>query len=182
MFSESVTKAYFLLAGIGLLLIVVFTIYKIIKQDYFEKAGPRSKGPIFRNVAISCISFLLVIPIFYLIVHVSSLLAVAVMDAMGMKLNKFAGAQIFELSWSDTGRSVTYVNEALGSTGPAGLTWMYELHKDTWFTLAVDGKYVRYDPVIMKALGNPKRWTGPLSEGAGIMGNDGSPIGAEFYW
>ena len=60
-FDETVTKSYFYLAGIALVLVAIFTIYKIIKQDYFDKAGPRSKGPIFRNVAISCISFLLVI-------------------------------------------------------------------------------------------------------------------------
>ena len=66
--SKTMQKAYLWMALLGLLLVVVFTIYKIIKQDYFEKAGPRSKGPIFRNVAISCISFLLVVPIFYIII------------------------------------------------------------------------------------------------------------------
>ena len=85
-FNEEVTKAYLYLALIALVLVAIFTIYKIIKQDYFDKAGPRSKGPIFRNVAISCISFILVIPIFYLIIHASSLLAVQVYEAMGMDL------------------------------------------------------------------------------------------------
>ena len=118
--SEVMQKAYLYLALGGLALVVIFTIYKIVKQDYFEKAGPRSKGPIFRNVAISCISFLLVIPVFYLIIHTSSILAVVALEAMGLDASQFAGAKIFMLTWSDGGESLRYINHALVNPGGSG--------------------------------------------------------------
>ena len=55
----SFQKAYLYLCLIALGLIIVFAIGKIIKQDYFDRHGPRSKGPIFRNIALSFIAFLL---------------------------------------------------------------------------------------------------------------------------
>ena len=187
-FNESVTKAYWILCGIGLLLIVVFTVYKIVKQDYFDRAGPRSKGPIFRNVAISAISFLLVIPIFYVIIHVSSLLAVAVMDAMGMNATTFAGAQIFQLSWSDNGEAMRLVNSKLlnfaaiaegkeGVYSDTTFKWMLELDSDTIFIfMASETSYVDFAPNLLAALGVDS-WSG------GIVTHSGTNAGdVSFYW
>ena len=140
LFSESMTKAYVYLAIVGLLLVVIFTIYRIVKQDYFDRAGPRSKGPIFRNVAISCISFVLVIPIFYLIIHSSSLLAVSVMKAMGMSADEFAGALIFKLSWSDNGEVMSMVNKTLAGSAVMDankFNWMWDLNGSTLFTIMI---------------------------------------------
>ena len=187
LFSDTMTKAYISLAVIGLLLVVIFTIYRIIKQDYFDRTGPRSKGPIFRNVAISCISFVLVIPIFYLIIHASSLLAVSVMSAMGMSADEFAGAKIFQLSWSDNGEAMRVVNKALSGepyASEAKFQWMWNLHGQTLFSMMADGKYVKYDTTIMKALGkidkdgNVIPWPGKLA----MINNQGVGIYGEFYW
>ena len=99
---ESFQKAYLYLCGIALLLIVVFAIGKIIKQDYFDRNGPRSKGPIFRNIALSFIAFICIIPIFYFLVDAVGALALAVMKAMGYRGGGL-GSIIFNLSWSDNG-------------------------------------------------------------------------------
>ena len=195
-FNESVTKAYFNLVLIAVVLVVIFTVYKIVKQDYFDRAGPRSKGPIFRNVAISCISFMLVIPIFYLIIHASSFLAVQVYSAMGMNINTYAGMQVFQLSWSDGGKAMHEVNNMLGGTDSnAGSMWYLE--SNLLFTLLADGEYVSYDPEIMKALNmigtNEEgeevllEWAGPLStmhKPANINGQEIQKYTyyTNFYW
>ena len=173
-FNEEVTKAYLYLALIALVLVAIFTIYKIIKQDYFDKAGPRSKGPIFRNVAISCISFILVIPIFYLIIHASSLLAVQVYEAMGMDMDTYAGMKIFELSWSDGFKenkeigsmAMHKVNNALAgaSSGKVGSVWFIE--DNLLFILLADGELVKYDVEAIEAvrvLHDAVTWEGPLA-------------------
>lgn len=186
-FSDTMTKAYLWLSLAGLVLIVIFTIYRIIKQDYFDKAGPRSKGPIFRNVAISCISFLLVIPIFYLIIHTSSLLAVVVMDAMGMNANQFAGAKVFQLTWSDSGELVRYVNKALtgyeyGSDKAVETICLLNenLHNQTLFTVLADAQHVQRSPHIGLALGG---WGGWSSGRIAVIDNNGVTLNPPtFYW
>lgn len=193
--SETMRSAYFWLCVASVVLIVIFTIYKIIKQDYFEKSGPRSKGPIFRNVAISCISFLLVIPIFLVIIHASSLLAVVVMDMMGLNVNVLAGAKVFLLSWSDKGGMVSVVN-SLYLTGKSGaeFTTMNNLDGRTLFTLLADKKSLSFasnltvknnDTTVKiisdKALNNGA-WsdTSSLSEFGMMVGS--KPTTAAFYW
>ena len=185
--SETMQKAYLWLALAGLVLVVIFTIYKIIKQDYFEKAGPRSKGPIFRNVAISCISFLLVIPIFYLIIRTSSILAVITIDAMGLDAGQFAGAKIFSLTWSDGGNALAYVNNSLwaGSKTLNGgrLQIMQNLHDQTLFTMLADTKHLEFFPGICKALGSND--SPYLPEGGRLIVVDNSGNSLEpptFYW
>ena len=101
---EKFQKVYLYLCGIALVLIVVFTIAKIIKQDYFDRSGPRSKGPIFRNVALSFIAFICIIPIFYFLVQAAGALALLVMKAMGYTGGGI-GTLVFNLSWTDNGRS-----------------------------------------------------------------------------
>lgn len=190
-FNESVTKAYLYLALIALVLVAIFTIYKIIKQDYFDKAGPRSKGPIFRNVAISCISFILVIPIFYLIIHASSLLAVQVSEAMGMDLDRYAGMAVFELSWSDQGYAMHTINNKLaGASVDAGSVWYLE--NNLLFVLLADGELVKYDLEVLSTLSVPSvgtlNWHGPLAyygekinvPGVGEVTNQ--MFYANFYW
>ncbi len=191
-FNESVTKTYLYLALIAVGLVVVFTIYKIIKQDYFDKAGPRSKGPIFRNVAISCISFILVIPIFYLIIHASSFLALSVQSAMGMDPNVYAGMQVFSISWSDGGDAMHEVNNMLsGVNVNAGSVWYIE--EDLLFTLLADGDLVSYDKAIIgkvvpEVFPEPDKegWTGTLAT-LQDSSQAGSPIKTykyytTFYW
>ena len=193
-FNEEVTKAYLYLALIALVLVAIFTIYKIIKQDYFDKAGPRSKGPIFRNVAISCISFILVIPIFYLIIHASSLLAVQVYEAMGMDMDTYAGMKIFELSWSDGFKesdeigsmAMHKVNNALAgvSGGKVGSVWFLE--DNLLFILLADGELVKYDVEAIEAvrvLHDSVTWEGPLSTyGVEEGGMYQYVFYTNFYW
>ena len=95
-------NAYLLLCGVALVLIFVFTIAKIIKQDYFDRSGPRSKGPIFRNVALSFIAFICIIPVFYFIIQAAGALALVVMKAMGYSGGGI-GTLVFNLSWTDEG-------------------------------------------------------------------------------
>ena len=185
-FDETVTKSYFYLAGIALVLVAIFTIYKIIKQDYFDKAGPRSKGPIFRNVAISCISFLLVIPIFYLIIHASSFLAVQVLSAMGVDLDTYAGMMVFELSWSDGGYAYHFVNGELGGLqNKIGSMWY--MKNNSLFALLADGELVKYDLDLKAQLGN-REWKGPLATYSQPFTNAAGVempyylFYAQFYW
>ena len=85
--SSSFRNAYLELCLVALGLVIVFTIGKIIKQDYFDRAGPRSKAPIFRNVALSFIAFICVIPVFMFIIQIASSLAMLVMNAIIFKQN-----------------------------------------------------------------------------------------------
>ena len=196
-FNETVTKSYLYLALIALVLVAIFTIYKIIKQDYFDKAGPRSKGPIFRNVAISCISFILVIPIFYLIIHASSLLAVQVSEAMGMDPYTFAGMRVFELSWSDHGYAMHIINNQLHEASASGAVIenagsVWYLEGNLLFVLLADGELVKYDQEVLSALRLSTygllSWEGPLAyygrstpvDGIGTVRNQ--LFYANFYW
>ena len=97
-------KAYLQLCLVALGLIVVFTLGRIIKQDYFDRAGPRSKGPIFRNVALSFIAFICIIPVFYFLVSATGALALTVMKAMGYT-GGGVGSMLFNMSWNDNGVS-----------------------------------------------------------------------------
>ena len=100
---EDFIDAYIGLCFVALGLIVVFTIAKIIKQDYFDRAGPRSKAPIFRNVALSFIAFICVIPVFMFIVQAAGLLATIVMKQFGLDTSQGVGTMLFYLSWNDGG-------------------------------------------------------------------------------
>lgn len=104
-------KAYLQLCLVALGLIVVFTLGRIIKQDYFDRAGPRSKGPIFRNVALSFIAFICIIPVFYFLVSATGALALTVMKAMGYT-GGGVGTMLFNMSWSDNGVSFQAVGLA----------------------------------------------------------------------
>ncbi len=189
--SERMTKAYLWIALASVALIVIFTIYKIIKQDYFDRAGPRSKGPIFRNVAISCISFLLVIPIFWLIIHASSLIAVVLMDLMGFDPSVLAGARVFLLSWSDGGEMVKGINSLYTSGNyNEAFTTMNNLDGRTLFTLLTKKKNLEFavnlttpqgKDIVKKALGYSE-WSPnvPLAEFGMMVGK--TPISGNFYW
>lgn len=100
---EDFIDAYIGLCLVALGLIVVFTIAKIIKQDYFDRAGPRSKAPIFRNVALSFIAFICVIPVFMFIIQAAGLLATIVMKQFGLDTSQGVGTMLFYLSWDDGG-------------------------------------------------------------------------------
>ena len=99
---KAFTKAYFWLCVFALGLIIVFTIGKIIKQDYFDRAGPRSKAPIFRNVFLSFIAFICVIPVFMFLIQTAGALAMLVMKILGYKGGGI-GTMVFNISWDDNG-------------------------------------------------------------------------------
>ena len=128
---KSFQRAYLYLCLVALGLIVVFTIAKIIKQDYFDRAGPRSKGPIFRNVALSFIAFICVIPIFYFMIDVVGSLSLLVMKAMGYKGGGL-GSMLFNLSWEDNGAGFRAVGEAISNDmpDPDNFGWY---HGDTFY-------------------------------------------------
>lgn len=109
---ESFTSAYFRLCLIALALIVVFAIGKIIKQDYFDRTGPRSKGPIFRNIALSFIAFICVVPIFYFLIDATAALALMVMKAMGYSGGGI-GTLIFNMCWDDNGKAIQLAGEKI---------------------------------------------------------------------
>ncbi len=125
---KSFQKAYLYLCLVALGLIVVFTIGKIIKQDYFDRNGPRSKGPIFRSVALSFIAFICVIPIFYFLIDVVAALALLVMQAMGYKGGGI-GSLIFNICWDDNGESVRAVAQSIGNADSltiGDVTWDFD--------------------------------------------------------
>ena len=109
---KSFMKAYGYLCLIALGLIVVFAIAKIIKQDYFDRSGPRSKAPIFRNIALSFIAFICVIPIFYFMIDAVGALALLVMKALGYEGGGI-GTMLFNISWEDGGESFRTVGIGL---------------------------------------------------------------------
>ena len=109
---KSFQKAYLYLCLIALGLIVVFAIGKIIKQDYFDRSGPRSKAPIFRNIALSFIAFICIIPVFYFMIDAVGALALLVMKALGYKGGGL-GTMLFNMCWEDGGESIRSVAIAL---------------------------------------------------------------------
>ena len=115
---KSFMKAYGYLCLIALGLIVVFAIAKIIKQDYFDRSGPRSKAPIFRNIALSFIAFICVIPIFYFMIDAVGALALLVMKALGYEGGGI-GTMLFNISWEDGGESFRTVGVALMGDEPS---------------------------------------------------------------
>ena len=125
---SSFQKAYLYLCLVALGLIIVFAIGKIIKQDYFDRNGPRSKGPIFRNIALSFIAFICIIPVFYFLIDIVAALALLVMQAMGYKGGGI-GSLVFNISWEDNGDSIKTVGRLIGTVsnepvaiGDSGLT------------------------------------------------------------
>ena len=117
--------AYLKLCLVALALIVVFTIGRIIKQDYFDRSGPRSKGPIFRNVALSFIAFICIIPVFYFLVSTAGALALLVMKAMGYEGGGI-GTTLFNMSFSDGGESFIAVGESISQDtvyDPNSFSW-----------------------------------------------------------
>jgi len=155
---KSFQKAYFWLCMIALGLIVVFTIAKIIKQDYFDRSGPRSKSEIFRHVALSFIAFICVIPVFYFLIDVVGSLALLVMKAMGYKGGGI-GSMLFDLSWEDGGVSVRNLAQGLDSSK------IYDPDNFGWYSKDTFYKYY---------------WNSSNAEK--FSGNDDIHACSEFYW
>ena len=129
---SSFQKAYLYLCLVALGLIIVFAIGKIIKQDYFDRNGPRSKGPIFRNIALSFIAFICIIPVFYFLIDIVAALALLVMQAMGYKGGGI-GSLVFNISWEDNGESIKTVGRLIG-TGSVGPVEIVEGGLTVFFT------------------------------------------------
>ncbi len=70
--NETVVKAYTYLTLVGFILMLVFVAIAVIKQDYFDKEGPRSKGPIFKNLTLGFFLFLIIAPATAVILNVVS--------------------------------------------------------------------------------------------------------------
>ena len=62
---------------------LILAVLKIIKQDYIDKEGPRSKAPMFRNLLMSFILYIAVPPLFMVLITASSVLAISVYTAFG---------------------------------------------------------------------------------------------------
>ncbi|HHU59901.1 TPA: hypothetical protein GXZ34_03150, partial [bacterium] len=65
--NAKIFSAYLQLAIIAFVVMLVLAVLKIIKQDYIDKAGPRSKGPIFRNLVVSFILYISIPPLFMIL-------------------------------------------------------------------------------------------------------------------
>lgn len=160
-------SAYLRLCLIALGLIIVFTIGRIIKQDYFDRSGPRSKGPIFRNVALSFIAFICIIPVFYFLVSACGALALAVMRAMGYEGGGI-GTMLFNMSWSDYGElfqktGVKILGKGQDVVDPNNFSWY---PNDTFFHFYINEQ-------------SAEAWAGTESYGNLLTGTAGRP---EFYW
>ncbi len=81
--NEKIANAYLWLCVIAFVVMIVLAILKIIKQDYIDKEGPRSKAPIFRNLAISFVLYISIPILFVILTSVSSILAISVYRAFG---------------------------------------------------------------------------------------------------
>lgn len=81
--NAKIFSAYLQLAIIAFVVMLILAVLKIIKQDYIDKAGPRSKGPIFRNLVVSFILYISIPPLFMILTSVSSILALSVYKAFG---------------------------------------------------------------------------------------------------
>ena len=152
-------RAYVYLCFVALGLIIVFTIAKIIKQDYFDRSGPRSKGPIFRNVALSFIAFICIIPVFYFLVDIAGSLALLFMKALGYKGGGI-GSMLFDLSWDDGGTSIKKWAQTASNFEGLKASGRYDKDNFGWFS--TDTFYSYY-------------WD--ASQGAAR-----ESVAAEFYW
>ena len=170
-------KAYLYLCLIALGLIVVFAIAKIIKQDYFDRSGPRSKGPIFRSIMLSFIAFICIIPVFYFLIDAAAALALLVMNSMGYKSGGL-GSMIFNMCWSDGGANIRSVAMAISDDG-ASLSGIHEVFSNVvGESLVASGEY---DPDLFS-------WYSPHTfyvyywSPNDLWSYKSSDLPATFYW
>jgi len=99
-----IVKFYTFTAGIAFILMLLIAILTIIKQDYFDKDGPRSKAPIITNIALGFLLFISLVPLSTIAMMVFNEVFKSVYIAMG------SGNQIINISDS-------LIGGALGSSG-----------------------------------------------------------------
>ena len=99
-----IVKFYTFTAGIAFILMLLIAILIIIKQDYFDKDGPRSKAPIITNIALGFLLFISLVPLSTIAMMVFNEVFKSVYIAMG------SGNQIINISDS-------LIGGALGSSG-----------------------------------------------------------------
>lgn len=99
-----IVKFYTFTAGIAFILMLLIAILTIIKQDYFDKDGPRSKAPIITNIALGFLLFISLVPLSTIAMMVFNEVFKSVYIIMG------SGNQIINISDS-------LIGGALGSSG-----------------------------------------------------------------
>ncbi|HHU59547.1 TPA: hypothetical protein GXZ34_01320 [bacterium] len=99
-----IVKFYTFTSGIAFILMLLIAILTIIKQDYFDKDGPRSKAPIITNIALGFLLFISLVPLSTIAMMVFNEVFKSVYIAMG------SGNQIINISDS-------LIGGALGSSG-----------------------------------------------------------------
>ena len=99
-----IVKFYTFTAGIAFILMLLIAILIIIKQDYFDKDGPRSKAPIITNIALGFLLFISLVPLSTIAMMVFNEVFKSIYIAMG------SGNQIINISDS-------LIGGALGSSG-----------------------------------------------------------------
>lgn len=99
-----IVKFYTFTAGIAFILMLLIAVLTIIKQDYFDKDGPRSKAPIITNIALGFLLFVSLVPLSTIAMMVFNEVFKSIYIAMG------SGNQIINISDS-------LIGGALGSSG-----------------------------------------------------------------
>lgn len=99
-----IVKFYTFTSGIAFILMLLIAILIIIKQDYFDKDGPRSKAPIITNIALGFLLFISLVPLSTIAMMVFNEVFKSVYIIMG------SGNQIINISDS-------LIGGALGSSG-----------------------------------------------------------------
>lgn len=99
-----IVKFYTFTSGIAFILMLLIAILTIIKQDYFDKDGPRSKAPIITNIALGFLLFISLVPLSTIAMMVFNEVFKSVYIIMG------SGNQIINISDS-------LIGGALGSSG-----------------------------------------------------------------
>ncbi len=99
-----IVKFYTFTAGIAFILMLLIAVLTIIKQDYFDKDGPRSKAPIITNIGLGFLLFVSLVPLSTIAMMVFNEVFKSVYIAMG------SGNQIINISDS-------LIGGALGSSG-----------------------------------------------------------------
>ncbi len=72
--NSAISKAYINISLIAFILMLLFAVITIIKQDYFDHETPKSKAPIIKNMILGFFLFLVIVPATSLILRLVSII------------------------------------------------------------------------------------------------------------
>lgn len=72
--NPTITRSYLYISIMAFILMLLFSIFAIIKQDYFDDEGPRSKAPIIKKLFLGFFLFIVIAPVTTLILKFVSLI------------------------------------------------------------------------------------------------------------